>query len=448
MTKLNNDNSSNKARITSVHKDLFGFSCQKDSGYARIKRGNYPKGAKNFPTVGDWVILDYQKLDHSLILKTLPRKSVFARLDSASNGNKNQLVAANFDYVFIMQSLDRDFNLRRLERYLALAWQSGGSPVVLLTKADVAEDYAHQIAAAQRIAIGTSVHAISALTGEGIDCLSQYLQPGKTVVLLGSSGVGKSTLLNHLAGEERMDTYEVRERDHRGRHTTSHRQLIDLTNGATIIDTPGMREVGLWESAEGLSKSFSDVEGYFGQCKFNDCQHQSEPGCAIKEAIRIGELSPERWESYLKLLVESRFTQDKDGYLKEKEQRLKQLSQLVKQSKKSDYRVEACGHSFICETCGKTAVPETAGSRHRNHCPYCLNSKHIDTRPGDRASLCQGIMEPVSIWSKDDGEWAIIHRCQSCGVLKSNRVAADDNQQLLIRLAYQAIKRSPFPIKN
>lgn len=430
--------------ITSVHKDLFGFSCQEGDGFAKIKRGNYFKHPEDYPTVGDIVELDYYGCDHSLILRTLPRKSCFTRLDSASNGNSGQMVAANFDFVFIMQSLGRDFNLRRLERYLTLAWQSGGTPVVILTKLDKAENYFKKVTAAERLAIGTSVHAISSVTGEGLINLQKYLHSKSTIVQLGSSGVGKSTLLNRLAEKKVMTTHEIREKDQRGRHTTSYKQLITLTNGAKIIDTPGMRELGMWESSSGLSKSFSDIEQYLGKCKFKDCHHQFEPGCAIKAAVRNGELSLERWESYLKLSTEIRFAEDKDGYLREKNKYHKKLTLMMKQWKKVDYRIEACINSFICENCGKVASSEGAGSKHRNHWPHCLTSKHVDTKPGDRASLCQGLMEPVSIWVKDSGEWSVIHRCTSCGRFKSNRIAADDDKQLLTELAYKPINSPSF----
>lgn len=442
-----NTNHSEEALITSVHKDLFGFTCAKGAGFAKAKRGNYLKEAEDYPTVGDKVALDYQGQDYSLILETYPRKSLFARADSAVGGYKRQVVAANFNYVFILQAIGRDFNLRRLERYLSLAWESGGLPVVLLTKIDEVPDYSRQLAAAKGVAVGAKVHAVSAVTGAGMKELEAYLHPDKTIVLLGSSGVGKSTLLNYLAREPYMDTAEVRVQDQRGRHTTSHRQLITLQEGTKMIDTPGMRELGLWESSAGLEKSFADVSNYLGRCRFNNCQHQKEPGCRVKEALQEGELSLERWESYLRLTIEARFTEDKEKYLRQKEKRLKQISQFAKQLKQPDYRNKACKDSFICENCGKAAAPEAAGSKHRNHCPYCLASKHVDNRPGDRAALCQGTMEAISLWSRAQGEWAIIHRCRSCGVLKSNRVAADDNQEALLRLIQQVMQQAPFPIE-
>jgi ribosome biogenesis GTPase len=345
-----------------------------------------------------------------------------------------------------MQSLNHDFNLKRLERYLTLAWQSGAVPVVILTKADLAGDYTEQVRAIEKIAAGVGVYAISAKTGSGLDMLSDYLKPRKTIVFLGSSGVGKSSLVNALAGEELMAVREIREDDSRGRHTTTHRQLLMLPGGVMIIDTPGMRELGMWDVSTGLGEAFSDVEQYLGQCRFNDCKHNTEPGCAVKAAIANGALSRERWSSYQKLRQEARFVNDKAGALQEKRQRFKEISKSIKQLQKTDYRQEACTESFTCKVCGSLVVPEEAGSRHRNHCPKCLSSIHVDNEPGDRASLCNGIMDPIGVWVRKNGEWAIIHRCRVCGELSSNRIAADDNPTLLMSIAVKPLAAPPFPL--
>ena len=218
---------------------------------------------------------------------------------------RDQAVAANFDFVFIMQSLNMDFNPKRLERYLTLAWQSGATPVILLTKADLVDDYWDYLTAVERVAAGVNTHVVSAHTGHGLERLNAYLQPGKTVVFLGSSGVGKSSLVNALAGEVIMTVNSIREDDSKGRHTTTHRQLTRLKSGVMIIDTPGMRELGMWDVSEGLGDAFVDVEKFMGRCRFSDCRHESEPGCAVRAALDRGELDISRWESYRKLKEEA-----------------------------------------------------------------------------------------------------------------------------------------------
>lgn len=429
------------ARVTAVHRGFFQVACDFGIGLAKLKTGVYRPGGELIPTTGDFVLINWQAEGESLILKTLPRKSFFSRLDPSSSGYKEQAVAANFDYVFLLQSLNCDFNPRRLERYLTLAWQSGATPVVVLTKADRAENIADYVLAAEKIAVGADVIPLSAKDSFGMERLAPYLKPGKTIVLLGSSGVGKSTLVNALAGEAVMATERIREKDGRGRHTTSVRQLIMLKSGVMVIDTPGMRELGLWDVSEGLEQGFSDVEAYLGQCKFSDCRHQGEPGCAVAAAIRRGELQPERWESYQKLYMEAQYAEDKAGYLRKKRQRHKEISKRIKAMHAVDFRSAPCTDSFHCKVCGSLVTPQGAGSQHRNHCPKCLSSVHMDNRPGDRASLCKGVMEPVAVWVRNNGEWALIHRCTSCGVLSSNRIGADDDSTMLLSLAMEPLRR-------
>lgn len=275
-------------------------------------------------------MIDYVENGDSRILMTLPRRTFFSRREPGSV-LREQAVAANFDYVFILQSLNLDFNPKRLERYLTLAWQSGAVPVILLTKADLLEDHWNYLCAAERVATGVSIHAVSAHTGYGLDRLQAYLQPGKTVVFLGSSGVGKSSLVNALAGEPVMAVNTIREDDSKGRHTTTHRQMICLQNGVLVIDTPGMRELGMWDVTEGISEAFGDVEKYLGRCRFSDCRHQGEPGCAVKAAIAAGELDPARWESYRKLKEEA---VDREELLRRKQEWSKGVAKLSRQRKK------------------------------------------------------------------------------------------------------------------
>ncbi len=318
------------ARVTAVHKERFAIVCEAGECFARLKASTYYNGrTEAFPTTGDFVLIRYNESGDSVIIHTLPRRAYFARR-SPTPGIGEQAVAANFDSVFIMQSLNFDFNPKRLERYLALSWQSGAVPVVVLTKSDLVENCETQLLEAQHVASGVDVFAISAKTGKGIDALGDYLAPGKTIVLLGSSGVGKSSFVNALSDGNVMTVNSIREDDSKGRHTTTHRQLILLDSGVMVIDTPGMRELGMWEAEEGLGEAFSDVEQFLGQCRFSDCRHETEPGCAVKAAIARGELSSQRWESYQKLQRETSRSADQAEYLRQKRQRFKEIAKINK----------------------------------------------------------------------------------------------------------------------
>mgnify|MGYP002732546409 CR=1 FL=1 len=323
------------ARVMAVHRERYTLICEHGETQGVLKAGvYYGRGGEDFPTTGDFVLISYQAHGESLILSTLKRKSKFSRSDFCGHAVgyaktiREQVVAANFDEVFIMQSLNHDLNRKRMERYLAMAWQSGAQPVVILTKADLTQDLPEQLRMVQEIAIGAPVFAVSAKTGQGLDALTEYLKPGRTVVFLGSSGVGKSTLVNALAGESVMAVQEIREDDSRGRHTTTHRQLILLKSGVMTIDTPGMRELGMWDLTEGLGGAFADVEQYLGSCRFADCKHQSEPGCAVKAALASGELSEERWENYCGLTAEASYVDDRAAYQRKKQQWHKDIAML------------------------------------------------------------------------------------------------------------------------
>jgi len=303
--------------ITAVHRDRYEVMMKEESSYqscyARLKTGVYysDKYEEEFPTVGDNVEMEYNPIGDSLITRTLPRKSQFSRRDPDA-GRGEQTIAANFDYVFIMMSLNFDFNLKRLERYLTVAWQSQGQPVVVLTKADLAENMEEKLELVRHAALGADVYAVSAVTGEGMEVLQRYLQPDKSIVFLGSSGVGKSTFTNYLLGDEVMETNGIREEDSKGHHTTTHRQMFLMKNGAKIIDTPGMRELGMLVVDDGLDQSFSDIQRLLLKCKYNSCTHQDEPGCAIIEAISDGTITEKRWINYCKIQKESAFQARKE----------------------------------------------------------------------------------------------------------------------------------------
>jgi len=257
-------------------------------------------GPADLPVVGDWVVVTPGVEEGTgTITAVLPRFTKFSR-KTAWQATEEQVLAANIDVAFLVASMNEDLNLRRLERYLILAWESGARPVILLTKSDLHPGPEIAVAEVESIAGGVPVHAISSVTGAGIDEMTSYLQPGVTAVLLGSSGVGKSTIVNTLLGEELLATQGLRN-DGKGRHTTIRRELIQLPGGGLIIDTPGIREVQLWIADEGIDEAFDDITSLFAKCRFSDCAHDREPGCAVHAAIADGTLSAERWDSYLKL---------------------------------------------------------------------------------------------------------------------------------------------------
>ena len=286
--------------------------------------------------MGDFVLIEHNSSGDSRIIRTLRRRTYFSRRDP-DKGRGEQAVAANFDYVFIMQSMNHDFNTKRLERYLTAARQSKAEPVIVLTKADLTDDYLPYIIGASSAAEGVKLCIVSARTGYGMDEMQPYLQKGKTLVFLGSSGVGKSSLVNALAGDKIMDTNGIREDDSKGRHTTTHRQLIMLKNGVMIIDTPGMRELGMWDISEGLNEAFSDIEELARCCRFRDCRHVNEPGCAVREAIRSGELDDSRFESYRKIKSEAKYSGDSAEYRRQKEQFFKTVTINERKKKKEVY---------------------------------------------------------------------------------------------------------------
>jgi len=285
------------------------------------------------PAVGDWVVYKHIPSENkAVITEVLPRKTKFSRKKAGAT-TEEQIVAANVDTVFIISSLNQDLNLRRMERYMALAWDNDVTPVILLSKADLCDDIYAKLVTVQDAFPGTDVLIVSAVKKAGLDELLPYFEGNKTIAVIGSSGVGKSTLINGLLDWEKMEVSDISLYKDKGRHTTTHRELTVVPGGGLIIDTPGMREIQMWEGAEGLSELFEDIEKLVVECKFSDCKHESEPGCAVKGAIEKGELDEARFKSYKKLLSEVSYferKQDKKAQIEEKK-KWKKISQLGKQ---------------------------------------------------------------------------------------------------------------------
>ena len=286
----------------------------------------------DYPAVGDYVMVNCADPDTAIIHQVLPRKSLFVR-KAAGTSKTEQVVAANIDTVFLCMSLNNDFNLRRLERYLAVAWESGADPVVVLTKADLCADLPQKQREVGAIAMGVEILTTSAMESDGYRQIMPYITEGRTVAFVGSSGVGKSTLINRLLGEERLATDGLRN-DDKGHHTTTHRELLFLPNGAMVIDTPGMRELGMWDAASGVEQTFGDIEELAARCRFRNCSHTSEPGCAVRAALESGHLDAGRWLSYQKLKNENSYAADSESYLAAKEKKFKEISKINKYNKK------------------------------------------------------------------------------------------------------------------
>lgn len=313
------------ARVIAVQRDSYRISDGEIEYFSHLsgKFLNQAAASLDFPAIGDWVEVQKLKEEQKAVIhRILPRKSQFVR-QAAGLKTEGQIVAANMDQVFIVNSLNHDVNVRRMERYILATYESGASPVIVLTKLDESspEEVVRITALVEEVAIGVPIIAISSMTGEGMDELTDYLQPHKTVALLGSSGVGKSTLVNKLYGQTVQETNDIREADSKGRHTTTHREMFILPNGSLLIDTPGMRELQLWDGDSAIDTTFQDVEALALDCRFTDCQHDTEPGCRVQEALKSGELSTERFQSYLKLQRELAFEkrkQDQKARLEEK----------------------------------------------------------------------------------------------------------------------------------
>jgi ribosome biogenesis GTPase len=331
-------------RVILQHKRLYRVITEHGEVLASIS-GKFRFGAVysfDYPCVGDWVALTLQKEESKAVIhRVIPRRTTFWRQAVGSTIEK-QIVCANMDTVFLVQSLHEDLNMRRLERYLILAWESGAQPIIILSKADLCYDIDSKRRQVEQIAIGVPIHCISVYMNQGIDELTTYLQSGQTIGLLGSSGVGKSTLANQLVGQEVQKTQAIREKDGRGRHTTTYRELIPLPHGGCLIDTPGMREIQIGNIHTGMDETFTDIQILADSCHFRNCSHQSEPDCAILQALRDGTLKLERYISFLKLQKELDYHARKTDKKKELEEKKlwKQRSHEQRQHLKNKKRLK------------------------------------------------------------------------------------------------------------
>ncbi|MBQ6392196.1 MAG: ribosome small subunit-dependent GTPase A [Eubacterium sp.] len=291
-------------RISEVNRNSYTINFQGQEIAARLKGSFYEEDPEKLPVVGDYVTFQYNEQGDSRILSVGERKSFLQRPDQSKTGVMQYMVA-NVDYCFIVTSLNEDYNYNRIARYVSIALQGGAIPVVILSKSDLCANVGRYVREVESISDKVRVHAISALYNIGLEELNEYMSPGNTICLMGSSGAGKSTLINTITGQDTMKTSRIRETDDKGRHTTTHRKLIELENGVCIIDTPGMREIGMANTQEGIDDTFSDILELESQCKFRNCRHETEPGCAVKAAIKRGELSAERYELYRSLEAEN-----------------------------------------------------------------------------------------------------------------------------------------------
>jgi len=345
------------ARVFLIHKDQYQLFTEDGEIIAKLAGIFHKKQVlkSDFPAVGDWVTLEVNPQNQSAIIRSvLPRKSSFSRKVSSGRKRRSgglteeQIIAANIDTVFITVGLDRDFNIRRIERYLTLVYNSGADPVIILNKSDLCSDLENKMAETESVAFGVPILVVSAKQKTGLEALTEYLVEGKTISLVGSSGVGKSTIINSLLGEERQVVQEISESVGKGTHTTTHRELIFVPSGGIIMDNPGMREIQLWGDEGDLRESFQDIDELAKECRFNDCQHEKEPGCAVKEALEDNELDENRYQNYIKLKKELWYLEERknknsrqlekakwEKILKGHNLSIKQMTRMAKKSKKS-----------------------------------------------------------------------------------------------------------------
>jgi ribosome biogenesis GTPase len=384
--------------------------------------------------VGDRVLVE-RRGDTHRVTAVLPRRSLLARADPHLP-QRRRAIAANVDLVVVVVAVAAPpLHPRLIDRYLVAVEQSGARPVLVVNKTDLLDERGRYelLARLQPYrSLGVPVLPCSAGAGEGVEEVRTELLR-RTCVFVGQSGVGKSSLLNALGGEDAARTGAVRAGDGRGRHTTTASTLYELPGGIRVIDTPGIRRFSVEYGDPGtIAAGFAEFAPYVGQCRFRDCTHVHEPGCALRRAVADGAVPRTRYVSYRKLLGG-----DGDDPTSASDDPAPAGDPAGR---------SAAGAHFTCVECGRPVPLDAAGSGHRNHCPHCLHSVHLDDVPGDRAACCGGAMEPVAVWVRRHGEWALVHRCRTCGRLSSNRIAGDDNEALLLSLAVRPLSAPPFPL--
>ena len=394
--------------------------------------------------VGDHVLVE-RRDDAHRVTAVLPRRTLLARADPHV-ARRRRAIAANVDVVVVVVAAAAPpLHPRLIDRYLVAVEQSGALPVLVINKTDLLDETGrHELLSLLQPyrSLGVPVIPCSVEGGDGVDAVRAALA-GQTCVFVGQSGVGKSSLLNALDAEAAAKTGAVRAGDGRGRHTTTASALYDLPGGVRVIDTPGIRRFSVdgGEDPATIAAGFTEFTPYVDECRFRDCTHLHEPGCAVRRAVADGAVPRTRYVSYRKLLGG-----DGDDPRAADEEPAPAARSSGLRQRGSQAACGPQGAPFTCANCGRAVSLHTAGSEHRNHCPQCLHSVHLDSVPGDRAACCGGVMEPVTVWVRGRGEWALVHRCRSCGRLSSNRIAGDDNEVLLLSLAVRPLSAPPFPL--
>ncbi len=389
-----------------------------------VETGGEVKKLRVHRSAGQVVAGDRVRLEGAVVREVLPRKTLLVRQDPGKRAVPQPIVANVDVVVVVVAAVKPPLHPRLIDRYVAAIGKAGAEPLICFNKIDLHADAsaleADRVKLQPYVSLGIPVVETSTAQQVGIEELRGHLR-GKMSCFVGHSGVGKSSLVNALAPAPLTETGAVSDDTSKGKHTT-RRSTLHRFEGIAIIDTPGIREFGVdFETAEDVAAAFPEFPE---DCRFSNCQHMDEDGCAVKAAMLSGKVSRERYQSYRSLLL--------DAFPR-------------KDHPRSDPGGAASG-SFECRNCSGTVPTAGGGTLHRNHCPRCLYSVHLDHEPGDRASGCGGMMEPVSVWVRKGDEWAIIHRCKQCGELSSNRIAADDNEMLLMSLAVRPLSKPPFPL--